>query len=132
MTDRLIIGLLIILCIAILWILRYPSKATFLLALTLPLSPYIPVVRSAYVSREYMILNFSDLIVSGLALSSFLGFCLQDRFYARYPLLKINITVLMFYFILLIITFIVRPIDQSGFQLIYLCRYSLYFMIGYY
>ena len=126
------IYLLPLLLLVFLWLLRYPSKATYLLAFTIPLSPYIPISESAYAARSALLLNLSDLIVASLLVSSFFGFCLENKSGPRYPLHKINISILLFYAILLVLSSIIRPAHQSLFQMVYLIRYSLYILIGFY
>lgn len=128
-THQLVLFLILL---SILWILRYPSKATYLLAFTIPLSPYLALFELAHTSREYLMVNFTDLIVFGLLLSLFLNFCLQKKSSEKYPLLKINIAVLILYLCLLVITGLIRPVNEFIFQLFYLLRYALYFMIGFY
>lgn len=129
-TTNLLVIFLILL--SILWILRYPSKAAYLLAFTIPLSPHIALSESAYTSYGYLLFNLNDLIVFGLLLSLFLNFCLQKRSLIEYPLLKANIAILVLYLCLLIFTGLGRPINEFVFQLFYLSRYALYFMIGFY
>lgn len=129
--STLIISLLI-LCSVFLLILRYPSKATFLLAFTIPLSPYIALSELAYASYGYLLFSLSDLVISGLLVSILLNFCLQKKSLIEYPLLRVNIAILVLYFCLLVLTGLIRPINEFMFQLFYLLRYGLYFMIGFY
>lgn len=115
-----------------LWILRYPAKATFLLAFTIPLSPYVAFSKFAYASYGYLIFSLTDLIICGLVISIFLQVCLQKKSSVKYPLLKINTAVLLVYVCLLFFTGIISPINEFLFQTLYLLRYALYFMIGFY
>ena len=120
------------LLIAFLLIIRFPSKATYLLAFTIPLSPYIPIIKSQYAARSAIIMNLSDLLVTGLLAASFFRACLENKVCPKYPLSKSNNSILLLYFALLIITLISRPMNESLFQLVYLLRYSLYLLIGYF
>lgn len=129
---NIVVVFLPILCATFLGILLYPSKATYLLAFTIPLSPYFALFKSDYATYGYVPFNLNDLIVSGLLLSLFLNFCLRKKSLTKYPLLMTNFAILALYFCLLVITGLVRPINEFVFQLFYLLRYTLYFIIGFY
>ena len=103
-----------------------------MLAFTIPLSPYIPIIKSQYAARSAIIMNLSDLLVTGLLAASFFRACLENKVCPKYPLSKSNNSILLLYFALLIITLISRPMNESLFQLVYLLRYSLYLLIGYF
>ena len=121
-----------LLFVVFLWILRYPSKATYLLTFTIPLSPYIALFEASNTARGYIILNLNDLIVSGLLLSLLFNLCLQKKSSIEYPVFKANIAILVVYFCILVISGLIRPINEFIFQFFYLLRYALYFMIGLY